>query len=475
MALKAEPNFRKPFFNRLKAEQILEKVLGKITPSENEIRAEKKMSEEIVQKLKAAKGKHIDVLVCGSIARNTHLRGDRDIDIFVMFPSHIPVKEFEREGLRLGIMVFRGHKWEKAYSQHPYIRGNIRGFAVEIVPSYKVERAEMLQSAVDRSPFHNAYLLSKMTKKQQGEVRLMKQFLKGIKAYGAELKVSSVPGYVTELLIVKYGNFLDAISAISKWKEREVVDIEGHLKEEEALKKFDTPLVVVDPVDRNRNVAAALSLNQYSRIIAAARAFLRKPSENFFYPKKSKVLETAKVKKLVEKEGLIVVGMGFPKNELADVLWGQIRRLAKKIIGALQQKDFKVLRSAEWSDESNEIVFVFDLEANELEKVQKRIGPSVTNEKHSEEFLKTHRKPISGPRIEEGRWVVDIGRKHFLATEYIAELLKQLRKSEKAGIKKALNKKARILGNAEVMRKYKGNAEFREFFSTYLKGKEEFE
>src|SRR3989344_6543175 len=460
MALKAELNFRPPFFKRLKAEQILEKVLEKITPSENEIRAEKKISEEIVQKLKAAKGKHIDVLVCGSIARSTHLKGDRDIDIFVMFPPYISMEEFEKEGLRLGMMVFRGHKWEKAYSQHPYIRGAIRGFDIEIIPSYKVEKAERLQSAVDRSPFHNSYLLKNLSEKQRGEVRLLKQFLKGIGAYGAELKVSSVPGYVTELLVLKYGNFNSVMEAIAKWKDKEVIDLEKYCKGEEALKKFDTPLVVIDPVDKNRNVAAALSLNQYSRIIAAARAFLRKPSVNFFFPKKRKVLETGKVKKLVEKEGLIVVGMGYPKKELPDVLWGQIRRLAKKIIGALQQKDFRVLRSAEWSDESNEIILVFDLEANELERIQKRVGPAVTNEKHSEEFLKTHKKPISGPRIEEGRWVVDIERKHFRATDYISEMLKQLRKSEKAGIRKALNKKSRILGNAEVMRKYKGNAEF---------------
>ena len=456
-------------------EQILGKALKRITPAKNELDAEKKISVETVERIRRAEGKHVDVIVCGSLARNTHLRGDRDIDIFVMMPPHITETEFENEGLRIGKLVFRGHKWEKAFSQHPYIRGNIRGFDIEIIPSYKVEKAELLQSAVDRSPFHNAYLLRRLSAKQQGEVRLMKQFLKGIGAYGAELKVGSVPGYVTELLILKYGNFTGAIGAISKWREREAIDLEGYYSEVEALKKFDTPLVVIDPVDRNRNVAAALSLNQYSRIIAASRAFLKKPSGNFFFPKKGKDIEASRVKKLLEKEGLIVVAIGYPKKELADVLWGQIRRLAKKISVALQQKDFKVLRSTEWSDEENEIIFVFDLEANELERVHKRIGPAVTNQKHSEEFLKTHKRPVSGPRIEEGRWVVDIDRKHWKATEYIALLLRQLRKSEKSGIKKALNKKARILGGKEVLHKYRKNAEFRKWFSTYLKGKEEFE
>ena len=162
----------------------------------------------------------------------------------------------------------------------------------------------------------------------------MKQILKGIKAEGADLKVSSVPGYVTELLILKYGSFEKTINAISKWRTEEVIDLENYLNEKTARERFEGPLIIVDPVDENRNVAAALSINQYARIIAASRIFLKKPSLKFFFGKKSKPLAISKVKKLVEKEGLIVVEIGYPKKELSDVLWGQIRILSKKIIGA---------------------------------------------------------------------------------------------------------------------------------------------
>ena len=155
-------------------------VLKKVKPSKKEIGAEQKMADELMKKIRALEGSHVEVMLCGSMARDTHLKGDRDLDLFVLFPEGVPREQFVKEGLRLGKAVFRGHTWEEAYSEHPYIRGEIRGFEVEIVPSYKVSAAELLKSAVDRSPFHQRYLEKKLTAKMRDEVRLLRQFLKGI-------------------------------------------------------------------------------------------------------------------------------------------------------------------------------------------------------------------------------------------------------------------------------------------------------
>lgn len=452
---------------------LLKKILKKIKPSKKEVEREKKIAAHLIKKIHAIKGAHVDVVLAGSIARQTNLRGDRDIDIFVMFEEKLSEQEFEKEGLRIGKSVFRGHFWEKAYSAHPYIRGKINGFDVEIVPSFKVKNLEKIKSAVDRTPFHTKFLNQNLKPSQKDEVRLLRQFLKGIKAYGAELKTSSVPGYVTELLVLQYGSFEKTIQAVSKWKEQEVIDLKKHILKSEAQKKFHSPLIVVDPVDKNRNVAAALSLNQFARFIAASRAFLKKPSINFFFPKKTKPLSLSVAKKHVKKEGLIVIETGFPKA-LLDVLWGQIKRLSKKITSALEKEEFVVLRKSFWTDEKKSIIFVFDLKSNLLEKATKRIGPSVTDEKNSVRFLVHHKKPLSGPRIENGRWVVEIERKNFDAKKFLKKMLLELKKTEKANIKKSLNKKAKILKEAEVLEKYKKRGEFRDWFSTYLKGKEEF-
>ncbi|MCX6803417.1 MAG: nucleotidyltransferase domain-containing protein, partial [Candidatus Diapherotrites archaeon] len=135
--------------------KLYKKILNKITPSAKEILAEKKLVEEIRKKIAKIEGKHSHLEWCGSSARGTHLRGDRDLDLFVMFDKTLPPEELEKEGLRVGKSIFRGHTWEMAYSQHPYIRGKIKGFEVEIVPSYIVASGAEKQSAVDRTPFHN--------------------------------------------------------------------------------------------------------------------------------------------------------------------------------------------------------------------------------------------------------------------------------------------------------------------------------
>ncbi|MBI2597608.1 MAG: CCA tRNA nucleotidyltransferase [Candidatus Diapherotrites archaeon] len=453
---------------------MLKKVLEKIKPTEKEILSEKKIANQLIEKIKAIKGKHLGAILAGSIARETGLRGDKDIDIFVLFDENTSKEEFEKEGLLIGKKVLKGHFFEKAFSQHPYIRGTINGFDVEIVPSYKVSDPKKLKSAVDRTPFHTKYVQKKLKPEQKDEVRLLRQFLKGIKAYGAEIKTSSVPGYVTELLIIKYGSFENALKGIAKWKEEEVIDLENQLDNVEAKKKFNAPLIIVDPVDKNRNVAAALSLNQFARMIAASTAFLKKPSTNFFFGKKTSPLHEKKVKEHLKKEGLIVVELGCP-NVLADILWGQIKRLEKKIVAELEKEEFTALRSSVWTDEKKSIALVFDLKANMLERAKKRIGPLVSDQKNSEKFLAAHKKPLSGPRIENGRWVVEVERKNFDAKKFLKKAFLRLKKTEKTHIKKALNKKAKILTEKEVLQKYRKEPEFSEYFSNYLKGKEDFE
>src|SRR3989338_9755683 len=130
-------------------QKLHRKVLDKITPSAAEYRAELALGDKLIDKIKSMEGKHIDVILAGSLARNTHLKGDRDIDIFVLFPKHLSREEFVAEGLRIGKRVLKGYKWFEAYSEHPYLRANVDGYDVEIVPSYKIANASELKSAVD--------------------------------------------------------------------------------------------------------------------------------------------------------------------------------------------------------------------------------------------------------------------------------------------------------------------------------------
>ncbi len=456
-------------------QKMLDIILARITPSEKEKGKERQLAAKIIRQIRESGGKHVEVLLCGSIARDTHLRGDNDLDIFVLFPQKLERKEFEREGLRIGKRVFRGMQWEKAFSEHPYIRGVIEGFDVEIVPSYKVGRAGLLLSAVDRSPFHNRFLQERLNAKSRAEIRLLRQFFKGIKAYGADIKASSVPGYVVELLVLHYGSFLNSLKAIASWKQGTVIDLQRYYKEGEARKRFhDAPLVVVDPVDKNRNVAAALSLNQFSRIVAAARAFLRKPDERFFFPRKERPWNVARLRKMLQKKELVAVKLGYPKEALADIVWGQAQRLARKIEKQLQLREFKVTRSEAWTDEKRAIVLVFEVEGRTLQKTMKKVGPFVTDELNSREFLQAHKRVLAGPRIEAGRWVIEVPRKYTKVERFLQDFLRKEKRVEKQLLRKAINKLCRIVQEEKIVQLFKQNKEFASFLTGYLKGEEEF-
>jgi len=448
---------------------LYKKVLDRITPSKKELFAEKKLVEEIRKKLSKIEGKHSHLEWCGSSARGTHLLGDKDLDLFLMFEKSLPANELEGEGLRIAKQIFGENKWELAYSQHPYVRGEINDFEVEIVPSYIVAKGSEKQSAVDRTPFHNKYLLKKMKVKQRQEVRLLKQFLKGIHAYGADLKNQALPGYGVELLILKYGNFDKAIKAISKWGEKEVILFEK--RERKAESEFINPLIIIDPVDENRNVASALSVEQYNKMKLAAKKFIEKPSEKFFFEFEIIIWSKEKIIKELKKREFLAIQADFPKNTLSDLVWGQLRRYLRKAANALEEKDFMVKKTNLWSDE-DKVFFLYELNALTLPKIKKVFGPPATDTLNADKFLTKKRKLISKPKIEKGRIVIEIEREEVSAQKALLQFVNTCKKEEKEGIRECL-KNAEVLTENDILKHYKGH--FAEHLTKYLEGKETFE
>jgi tRNA nucleotidyltransferase (CCA-adding enzyme) len=450
--------------------KLYKKVLKQITPTKKEKNLEKKIFKEIEEKIMKIKGRHSCVNWCGSSARDTHLRNDRDLDLFIMFDTELSEKELEKKGLKIGKMVFKGQKWEKAYSQHPYIRGIYKGFDVEIVPSYKVNSGTEIKSAVDRTPFHNKYILNKIKEKQKQEVRLLKQFMKGIDAYGADLKNCSMPGYALELLIIHYETFENAIKEISKWNKGKIILFEN-AKEKHAEQFKGAPLIIIDPVDAHRNVASALSNEQFQRLVYAAKRFLGNPNEKFFFKEKTKKLTKKELKNELEKRELIAIKSIFPKKILPDLFWGQLRRFLKKSETHLKEHDFIVERSHLWSDEK-EIVFIFTLREKNLQKIKTITGPHATDKENSKKFLDKKRKIVAGPYIKDGRITIDIERKETQSKKVLENFLKKMQKQEKEALQ-IFCKKAKVLDEKEIIKHYQG--EFAEYLTRYIKGKEIFE
>ncbi len=456
------------------AEKILPLVLAKVTPDPKEFEAESRKAREIIKQIMSIKGSHVKAELGGSLSRNTHLKGDRDIDIFVFYPAELDRKSFEKESLALGKKAFRGKQFEIAYAEHPYARGVMDGYDVEIVPSYCIEDTSALKSSVDRSSFHTRYLKKRLSESHRKGTRLLKAFLKGINAYGADTRQTSFSGYLCELLVLNFGSFEGVLESARQWGLGTAIDIEFGRFEAELGKMFPcSALIVVDPTDKNRNVAAAVSKNQFARFVAASREYLKSPSLDFFFPKKPKPLPPKKVRFHCLEEDLVVFKAPYPKGVFSDTAWGQFKRIAKKLSSSLEQHGFTVYRAEAWTDEKKLVFFFFDLEANELERTVLVRGPEVFMEAPSARFLEKHKKPVFGPRIVDGRWVVGEERKEPCARNLIKKLFWAFSAHESAKIKRTM-RSARMLSESQVVSDYKKHAGFREEFTLFLEGKEAF-
>ena len=61
-------------------------------------------------------------MVVGSIARNTWVRGDRDLDVFMLFDVSLSREQLEEEGLALArnIALEFSKSFHEKYAEHPY-------------------------------------------------------------------------------------------------------------------------------------------------------------------------------------------------------------------------------------------------------------------------------------------------------------------------------------------------------------------
>lgn len=449
-AAHARPNNAHGLDHRPAWKKMRTKILKRITPNQTENRAQTATAKHLAQQIRAMKGKHSGVVWAGSSARDTHLRGDADIDLFVQYPHELDRETFEREGLRIGRNTFNGHPFEEAYSEHPYIRGKIKNFKIEIVPAYDVPDATQKKSSVDRSVFHHAFVQKNLSKKNRADVRLLKAFLKGIGAYGAHTAAQAVPGYLTELLIIHHKTFEQIVDAMARWKPGHLIDLSQSWNPVAAKEKFgEHALIVIDPVDPKRNVAAALSLENFAKIVAASQQLNENPSIRLFFPTPKKPLPFGKLKTLLAKKNLFAFTYPYPKNQLGDIAWGQARRLRKKIEAQLNKNGFSVRRATEWTDEQKTVALFFELETVQLAPTLVHTGPPVWEPAHAKAFLRANRDAIGEPRIENGHWTVEKKRAITTARELFNKIKIELRRDEKGPLRHALAQ-SRILHGSPI-------------------------
>jgi tRNA nucleotidyltransferase (CCA-adding enzyme) len=457
-------------------EEICAQVLKRVNPSESEQRKIRELAKKLTQKVeKAAKEKHLEaeVRVEGSVAKNTWLRDCPEIDVFMRVPVATPKEAFGTVCLDVAKKAAEGYRHIERFAEHPYLEAvTDDNVYVNIVPCYKVKPGKWI-SATDRTPFHTDYIKPLLNEQMSEQVRLLKRFMKGVGVYGAEIKVGGFSGYLCELLVLNYGSFPEVLRSATDWKDRTAIDYQKHYEQKADIEQvFEEPLVMVDPVDKDRNVAAAVRKERLDEFIAASRAFLKAPHMKFFYPPETEALKPKELVNKIDARGSAILFIKFEGDAaVPDVLWGQLYRHQRTLRKLIEQHDFKVLRDTVWSNEKGLSVFVFEVENRFLPNMKRHLGPPLRKKGECENFLRKHLRAestVSGPRVEEGRWIVDVKRKY---TDVVELLKEKLEDGSAEIVSKAFSDSLKIMVNDEVLELYSVSPEFAKFVTEYLEGK----
>jgi tRNA nucleotidyltransferase (CCA-adding enzyme) len=461
--------------------QLLEKIAKKIQPKSQEEKKIRTISHKVLEKAREeAKKYDADAILAGSLTRDTWLPNKNEIDVFILFPKNLSNKRLEEVGLKVGKQIMQSlrGKWVIEYAQHPYVKGRINNISIDIVPCYKLEKGEKIISAVDRTQFHVQYLNEKLPKQASKEVRLLKQFLKANSLYGADAKTQGFSGYLCELLIIHYKSFLNLLNAAKNWHVKEIIDIENQWGKEDyhhLKKKFkDEILIVIDPVDKERNVASAVSAYNFFKFKKLATEFLANPREEFFFPKKKQPLSSREFDKLMKNRGTDIIAVIFEAPKVVpDILWPQLRKATKRLENILKEYEFSVLKSDCWSDEKNTAVIMLEMQVSRLPQIDRIKGPWIYDEKNAKNFAVKHKDDaIAGPYIEDDYWVVEVYRKWTSAR---IKLIDSISEDEKVLLAKGipnfiasqLSKKFKVVG-ADELKKLLKDKEFAVFLRDYF-------
>src|SRR3989442_9970523 len=268
-------------------EIVLQQVAKKIVPSTQEEEKMVGLSQAIqreVEDVLASSGIQAKVSPQGSFARGTWISHEADLDIFARFPPTMEREECVEKVFPTLRKYFSRYRVIERYAEHPFLEFRVSGVRVNIVPSYDVKKGEW-KSATDRTPYHTEFMQTHLTSELRREARLLKKFAKGIGTYGAEIKIGGFSGMLIDTLVLYYQSFMETLMHASSWTKGAHLEVgkpEGIVSPRKKGPNGD--LVVIDTVDPNRNLAAAVRPDKLWNFVAAVRQFLRNAGLWYFFP-----------------------------------------------------------------------------------------------------------------------------------------------------------------------------------------------
>ncbi|MDP1695894.1 MAG: nucleotidyltransferase domain-containing protein [archaeon] len=255
----------------------------------NTIKEESKRIVNLIREGLKKKKLKAEVFIGGSFAKGTLVRSkDYDVDIFVRFEDGENISN----KLEKSLLKNKLGKVDKIHGSRDYFAIKQGKFVFEIIPVKKISKPKEMENVTDISYFHVNYAKRKINKKLAREIAIAKAFCKAHGIYGAESYIQGFSGYALECLIIHYKTFEKMIRELVKVKDQLILDPEKMYKKQQDIKvninqsKLQSPVVLVDPTWKERNVLAALSRETFEKFQKAGINFLKNPNESHFEIKK---------------------------------------------------------------------------------------------------------------------------------------------------------------------------------------------
>ncbi len=410
-------------------QEIFENVLTKILPKKQEL----SKIENIVSELKSlldfrAKLLHIEytkIEAQGSTGiKNTQLRGDYDIDLFIGldydkykydyegYSKNKLKKELKKLFLKLcnnWIIKALGKEYfsepRLLYAEHPYVTVyyilDKEQIKIDIVLYFdltlKYIDAHGPITAVDRSPWHGRFIRDNLSLVQKNDVRLLKQFFKASHCYGDKSAVGKVGfiGYSAELLIFYYGDIFALFNEFNQLEKTPLDYFNRSKKELNDVIHFQNDyLIIIDPIDKNRNVASAISERAYKYCKNRIIKFLKEPKDDFFELRAIPEFDLTTLDENTFNNYYIVELSNISDEIHYTINRDKLYSLAESI-KATGEKEythferFGVIEFEVYFDDTiNEYNIVFYVEFPEISKSYLRKGPLIHQEFHVNKFKK---------------------------------------------------------------------------------------
>ncbi len=437
-----------------KAKGIFDSVLKDIKPTPNDVKEMTASVNLLMDKLAAITGKGVELKVAGSIAKGTYLKGDADVDIFMLFKKGTSKQHLEKKAIEYGkkLITAKSDYYRIKYAEHPYIRVYLNSIKVnaDLVPATKISDPEELATTVDRTPFHTKFILSNMTEKQKDDTRVLKALLKAHNIYGAEVKISGFSGYLCELLIHHFGSLHNLLRYMSRAQDYVILFPKDRTEGDIGYtKRFHTNFIVIDPVDKNRNVAAGVSQESLSRFVIISKKFMTNPSIEFFNKGKANAQAGKTLSSFIKESALDVHALVVKTDDKSeDVVWPQLRKAANIISNRATQLGFRIYLHSETINK-NEGIIVF---VTPKEQIGSRIikGPKANLGDAPLRFIEAHRKAIGF--LAEGDTINAMEKSEY---KTFSDLLAEVSKGRQVLIKNGASVKgAKVFLNEKIPAKY---------------------